>query len=81
MHIAETATNTVVNTTPTAASASSDLNGMAVLNACEQIAARLEPYKAANPSGTFADWVSAAYFDRVNLSANGFYKVLFYDLI
>lgn len=52
------------------------MNGMAVLNACEQIKARLEPYKAAKPEGTFEDWVAAAYFDRVNLSANGFYAVL-----
>uniref|UniRef100_A0A671QHA9 Xanthine dehydrogenase/oxidase n=1 Tax=Sinocyclocheilus anshuiensis TaxID=1608454 RepID=A0A671QHA9_9TELE len=54
IHITETSTNTVPNTSPTAASASSDLNGMAI-------------------------YVSliisfSAYFDRVNLSANGFYK-------
>ena len=30
IHITETSTNTVANTSPTAASASSDLNGMAV---------------------------------------------------
>ena len=30
IHISETSTNTVANTSPTAASASSDLNGMAV---------------------------------------------------
>ncbi|RXN20664.1 xanthine dehydrogenase oxidase [Labeo rohita] len=49
IHITETSTNTVPNTSPTAASASSDLNGMAI-------------------------YVKAAYFDRVSLSANGFYK-------
>ncbi|XP_060736363.1 xanthine dehydrogenase/oxidase [Tachysurus vachellii] len=74
IHISETSTNTVPNTSPTAASASSDLNGMAVHNTCQKLLQRLEPYKAKNPKGTWEDWVNAAYFDRVNLSANGFYK-------
>ncbi|KAJ8353445.1 hypothetical protein SKAU_G00210120 [Synaphobranchus kaupii] len=74
IYISETSTNTVPNTSPTAASASSDLNGMAVYNACQILLQRLEPYKTKNPKGTWEDWVRAAYFDRVNLSANGFYK-------
>ncbi|XP_049426562.1 xanthine dehydrogenase/oxidase [Epinephelus fuscoguttatus] len=74
IHISETSTSTVPNTSPTAASASSDLNGAAVQNACEVLMTRLEPYKTKNPKGSWEDWVRAAYFDRVNLSANGFYK-------
>ncbi|KAM7375600.1 hypothetical protein PAMA_014620 [Pampus argenteus] len=74
IHISETSTNTVPNTSPTAASASSDLNGAAVQNACQILAERLEPYRKKNPKGSWEDWVKAAYFDRVNLSANGFYK-------
>ncbi|XP_020627784.1 xanthine dehydrogenase/oxidase-like isoform X2 [Orbicella faveolata] len=74
IHISETSTNTVANTSPTAASASSDLNGMAVKIACEQILERLKPYQMENPKGTWEDWVRSAYFDRVNLSANGFYR-------
>ncbi|XP_060788891.1 xanthine dehydrogenase/oxidase [Neoarius graeffei] len=74
IHICETSTNTVPNTSATAASVSSDLNGMAVYNACQTLLQRLEPYKAKNPKGSWEDWVNAAYFDRVNLSANGFYK-------
>ncbi|KAG5266149.1 hypothetical protein AALO_G00250340 [Alosa alosa] len=74
IHITETSTSTVPNTSPTAASASSDLNGMAVHNACQTLLQRIEPYKAKNPTGTWEDWVKSAYFDRVNLSANGFYK-------
>ncbi|KAI0008436.1 xanthine dehydrogenase [Xylariaceae sp. FL0662B] len=75
VHITETATNTVANTSPTAASASSDLNGYAVWNACEQINARLAPYrKKLGPEAKMKDLAHAAYFDRVNLSANGFYK-------
>lgn len=74
IHISETSTNTVANTSPTAASASSDLNGMAVKIACEQVMERLKPYKMENPKGEWEEWVRSAYFDRVNLSANGFYK-------
>uniref|UniRef100_A0A672MV38 Xanthine dehydrogenase n=1 Tax=Sinocyclocheilus grahami TaxID=75366 RepID=A0A672MV38_SINGR len=74
IHITETSTNTVPNTSPTAASASSDLNGMAIYNACQTLLQRLQPYKDKNLKGCWEDWVKAAYFDRVNLSANGFYK-------
>jgi len=72
--ISETSTNTVPNTSPTAASGSSDLNGMAVKISCEKILERLKPYQMENPIGKWENWVSSAYFDRVNLSANGFYK-------
>ncbi|PGG98646.1 xanthine dehydrogenase [Helicocarpus griseus UAMH5409] len=72
--ISETATNTVANASPTAASASSDLNGYAVFNACEQLNQRLQPYREKMPNATMKQLVNAAYLDRVNLSANGFYK-------
>lgn len=72
--ISETATNTVPNTSPTAASASSDLNGYAIFNACEQLNERLQPYREKMPNASMKELVNAAYFDRVNLSANGFYK-------
>ena len=51
IHISETATDKVPNTSPTAASVGSDLNGMAVLNACTTIKSRLQPFIAANPKG------------------------------
>ncbi|KAK7066585.1 hypothetical protein SK128_003644, partial [Halocaridina rubra] len=72
--IGETSSDKVPNTSPTAASVSSDLNGMAVKNACEAIYHRLEPFIAKNPKGSWEDWVKAAYFDRISLSATGFYK-------
>ncbi|KAL1959530.1 hypothetical protein VTO42DRAFT_1975 [Malbranchea cinnamomea] len=72
--ISETATNTVANTSPTAASASSDLNGYAVYNACKQLNERLQPYREKMPGASLKELANAAYFDRVNLSANGFYK-------
>jgi xanthine dehydrogenase/oxidase len=73
--ISETATNTVANTSSTAASASSDLNGYAIFNACEQLNERLAPYREKfGKDASLGKLASAAYFDRVNLSANGFYK-------
>lgn len=82
IYIAETGTDKVSNTSATAASVSSDLNGMAILDACKQINERLKPYKEKNTTGNLADWAAAAYFDRTNLSANGFYKTpdLDYDI-
>lgn len=74
IHISETSTDKVPNTSPTAASAGSDLNGMAVLNACQIILERLEPIKRENPKGKWKDWVKAAYFAQVSLSATGFYR-------
>nr|XP_045603418.1 xanthine dehydrogenase/oxidase-like [Procambarus clarkii] len=74
IYIAETATDKVPNAAPTAASASSDLNGMAVLEACSKIMERLKPYIDQNPEGAWRDWVNAAYVDRVSLFATGFFK-------
>jgi xanthine dehydrogenase/oxidase len=74
VHISETATNTVPNTSSTAASASSDLNGYAAYNACAQLNERLKPYREKfGPDATMKQLAHAAYFDRVNLSAQGFY--------
>ncbi|KAF2762373.1 xanthine dehydrogenase [Pseudovirgaria hyperparasitica] len=73
--ISETATNTVANTSSTAASASSDLNGYAIWNACSELNKRLEPYREKLGRDTpMSKLAHAAYFDRVNLSAQGFYK-------
>jgi len=75
VYISETATNTVANASSTAASASSDLNGFAIYNACEQLNKRLAPYREKlGAEATMKDLAHAAYFDRVNLSAQGFYK-------
>lgn len=73
--ISETATNTVANASSTAASASSDLNGYAIYNACQQLNERLQPYREKlGPDATMKEIAHAAYFDRINLSAQGFYK-------
>ncbi|XP_041988686.1 xanthine dehydrogenase [Aricia agestis] len=73
IHISETATDKVPNTSATAASAGSDLNGMAVLEACETLNKRLQPFKDKNPDGKWEDWVLQAYLNRVSLSATGFH--------
>lgn len=46
----------------------------AVADACAQLNERLAPFKAQLPEGTFREVVNAAYFERVDLSAHGFYK-------
>ncbi|XP_033625802.1 xanthine dehydrogenase/oxidase-like [Asterias rubens] len=74
IHISETSTTTVPNTSPTAASYSSDLNGMAVKDACEILLNRLEPFMLEDPKGTWEKWVDAAYYQRVSLSTTGFFK-------
>ncbi|KAK9877005.1 hypothetical protein WA026_016033 [Henosepilachna vigintioctopunctata] len=83
IHISETSTDKVPNTSPTAASTGSDLNGMAVLNACQTIMERLEPYRKAYPDSSWKDWVFKAYYDRVSLAATGFCKTpgLSYDWV
>ncbi|KAF3563699.1 hypothetical protein DY000_02010857 [Brassica cretica] len=73
--VSETSTDKVPNASPTAASMSSDMYGAAVLNACEQIKARMEPLASKLSFNSFAELASACYFQRVDLSAHGFYIV------
>ena len=88
--ITSTRTDKVPNTSATAASSGSDLNGMAALAACNQIKDRLAAYAVAafghppvfTPDGvqlgdrtmSFKGFVNEAYLARVSLSAAGFYK-------
>lgn len=71
--ISETSTDKVPNSSPTAASASSDMYGAAVLDACEQIKARMEPIASQNSFSSFAELAAACYEARIDLSAHGFY--------
>ncbi|KAF0692555.1 Aste57867_16367 [Aphanomyces stellatus] len=74
--IHDTSTDKVANSQPSAASMSTDLYGMATLDACEQILERLAPVRAKlRPDATFDQVARAAYFSRVCLSAHGFYIV------
>ncbi|EZA48988.1 Xanthine dehydrogenase [Ooceraea biroi] len=74
IYITETATDKVPNTSATAASCGSDLNGMAIMNACKEIMKRLQPIIDRNPEGKWEDWIREAYFQRISLSATGFYR-------
>ncbi|TMX00398.1 hypothetical protein EJD97_000888 [Solanum chilense] len=71
--ISDTSTDKVPNASPTAASASSDMYGAAVLDACKQIKARMEPIASKSNFSSFEELVSACYFERIDLSAHGFY--------
>ncbi|CZR67703.1 probable xanthine dehydrogenase [Phialocephala subalpina] len=72
----DTTTYQIANASPTAASSGSDLNGMAVKDACDQLNERLKPFREKYgkdaPMKTLAH---AAYLERVNLAANGFWKM------
>ena len=91
--ISATRTDKVPNTSATAASSGSDLNGMAAQAAAQIIKARLTAFAARTydclpsavvfrPDGvqageatmTFTELVRRAYFDRVSLSATGYYR-------
>jgi xanthine dehydrogenase large subunit len=91
--ITATRTDKVPNTSATAASSGSDLNGMAAQAACEIIKGRLVAFAAKTfdcppdavafgPDGVtagetrigFTELVRRAYFDRVSLSATGYYR-------
>lgn len=71
--ISETSTDKVPNASPTAASASSDMYGAAVLDACEQIKARMEPIAARNSHSSFSQLAMSCHLERIDLSAHGFY--------
>lgn len=73
IHITETNTDKVPNTSATAASCGSDLNGAAVLNACQILMDRLKPIFEANPNATWEEIIDKAYFARISLSTTGFY--------
>ncbi|WP_109510413.1 xanthine dehydrogenase molybdopterin binding subunit [Nocardioides speluncae] len=70
VRLAPTRTDKVPNTSATAASSGADLNGAAVKDACEQILARI----AGVEGTTWEERVRAAYMQRIQLSAAGFYK-------
>ncbi|QSZ34309.1 hypothetical protein DSL72_005900 [Monilinia vaccinii-corymbosi] len=72
----DTSSYQTANASPTAASSGSDLNGMAIMDACKQINARLAPYRESmGPDASMKDLAHAAYRDRVHLSASGFWKM------
>jgi xanthine dehydrogenase large subunit len=78
VRVMSTSTEKNNNTAPTAASVSTDLNGAAALDACEQIQRRLDELVArACPSERerprFEDLCQLAWHERIDLGARGFY--------
>jgi len=72
----DTTTYQIANASPTAASSGSDLNGMAVKDACDQLNERLKPFREKYGHGApMKTLAHAAYLERVNLAANGFWKM------
>ncbi len=94
IRVESTNTTRIANMSPSAASATSDLNGNATILACTQIRERLFKFAStqidgatpenlelkdgflwvdAKKSWTWEELVSNAYFNRIGLSAHGFY--------
>ena len=69
-------TDKIPNTSATAASAGTDLNGAAVLDACRQIKERLAEVAAMSGAGelSFPQLVETAYKQRTPLFAHGYYR-------
>ena len=77
VHVCETASDKVANAQPTAASMSTDMYGMATLNACNEILSNIRPIREKlGPYATLAEVATAAFFERIDLSAHGFFKVV-----
>ena len=71
-----TSSDKVANTIPSAGSMSTDLYGMAVFDACKQILKRIQPIRdSLPPNATLKEVAKKAFYDRVDLSAHGFYAV------
>jgi len=74
VHLSATNTGKVPNTSPTAASSGTDINGEAARAACRVLKERLAPFRERLPGASFAEIVRAAYFARVQLSATGYWR-------
>ncbi|XP_077869256.1 xanthine dehydrogenase/oxidase-like [Saccoglossus kowalevskii] len=67
IHTADTSTQTVPNTSPTAASVGTHINGCAVKRACEKIIERLRILKENDPEGDWNKWIEGAFLQGYGL--------------
>ncbi len=74
VQLSATSTGKVPNTSPTAASSGTDINGEAARAACRVLKERLAPFREKFPQHSFAQLVREAYFARVQLSATGYWR-------
>jgi xanthine dehydrogenase/oxidase len=76
--VGDSSTETCANTNPSAASVTADINGYAIVDACEQILRRMSPVRESLSSqgkpASFKDVAFECWFRRVDLSAHGFYR-------
>lgn len=68
-----TTTETVPNTSPTETSLGTEFNDWALYNACVELNKLLDKYRTFDR--TFQQAVMAAYLDKDDLCAHGFYKI------
>jgi xanthine dehydrogenase large subunit len=74
--VSATRTDKVPNTSATAASSGSDLNGMAAKNAAETIKRRLDAFAATRPESadwSFGELCRNSHLARISLAATGYY--------
>jgi xanthine dehydrogenase large subunit len=74
VQITATSTAQVPNTSPTAASSGTDVNGEAARAACRVLKARLAPFREKFPEASFAQLAREAFLARVSLSATGHWR-------
>jgi xanthine dehydrogenase large subunit len=74
VHISATTTGKVPNTSPTAASSGTDINGEAARAACRTLKERLAPFREKHPDYSFAQLAREAHAARVSLSATGYWR-------
>jgi xanthine dehydrogenase large subunit len=74
VHVSATSTAKVPNTSPTAASSGTDLNGEAARAACRLLNERLAPLRRQFPQHSFAQLAREAFLARVPLSATGYWR-------
>ncbi|XP_072835144.2 aldehyde oxidase 1 isoform X1 [Pogona vitticeps] len=74
IHFCETSTTTVPNACGSVGSMGTDVNGMAVKDACQTLLKHLDPVISQNPQGTWKEWAKEAFDQSINLSATGYFR-------
>jgi xanthine dehydrogenase/oxidase len=76
VYVDDSSTDKVANTIPSAASMSTDLYGMATLDACQQILKRIQPIRdSLPPDAPLKEIAKKAFFERIDMTAHGFFAL------
>ena len=74
--VCDLSTDKVANTLPSAASMSTDLYGMATLDACTQMLKRMHPVREMlPPDASLKEAAKRAFIERVDMSTHGFFAL------